>query len=155
MNKLIFLAVALGLSSYSFGAKWTYATSGDLESFYVDRDFYKYNAKNNTVDVWTKSVKKKVYVDEFYTRSKALYKYSCINKESKTLAFIEYDEQGQSLRSSTKPQGEFSLIFPDSIGEGIWSVACGTKGKGFKFTKSQLETIPADEFSKMKKDLGL
>lgn len=147
--------MALSLSGLSFGAKWTYATSGSLESYYVDRDFYNYDAKNDTVDVWTKSVKKKVYVDEFYTNSKALDRYSCANKKTKNLAFVEYDEQGGSLRSSTKPQSEFSLIFPDSIGEGIWSVACGAKGKGFRFTKSQLEIIPADELSKMKKDLGL
>jgi hypothetical protein len=155
MKKLIFLVVALSLSGFSFGAKWTYTTSGSLESFYIDRDFYKYDAKNNTVDVWTKSVKKKVYLDEFYTSSKALDRYSCADKKSKNLAFVEYDEQGGSLRSSTKPHGEFSLIFPDSIGEGIWSAACGTKGKGFKFTKSQLEIMPADDLSKMKKDLGL
>ena len=140
MKKIILICGMLA-SGFCFGANWTYVTSSNLESFYVDKDFYKYDSKSNTVDVWSKSVKKKIYLDEFYTNTKSLDRYSCGGKKSKTLASIKYNEDGEVLKSTTKPENDFSLIFPDSIGEGIWYVACGTKGKGFRFTKQQLETV--------------
>lgn len=147
MKKLIFIC-GLMASSFSFAATWTYVVSSENESFYIDKDFYKYDFKNGYVDVWTKSVKKKLMTDEFYTKTKGLERYSCASKKSKTLAFIEYSETGSALRSNTKPEIEYSLIFPDSIGESVWYAACATKGKGFKFNAKQLATIPADEFYK-------
>lgn len=139
--KKIILICGLLASGFSFGANWTYVTSSNLESFYIDRDFYRYDPKSNTVDVWSKSDKNKVYAKGFYTSSKSLKRYSCGSKKSKTLAYIKYDENGEVVKSTTKPENEFSVIFPDTIAEGIWYAACSTKGKGFKFTKQQLETV--------------
>lgn len=144
MKKLIFIC-GLMVSSFSFAANWVYVTSSsDAESFYIDRDFYKYDSKNGYVDVWTKSVKKKLMSDGFYTSTKSLERYSCASKKSKTLAFVKYSETGNALQSNSKPQAEYSLIFPDSIGESIWSVACATKGKGFKFTSQQINFTHAE-----------
>ena len=147
MKKLILICGLLA-SGFSFGANWTYVTSSNLESFYIDKDFYKYDVKNKTVDVWSKSEKKKIYLDEFYTSSKSLSRYSCINKQAKTLAYINYNEEGIAIKSSTKPEGEFSLIFPDSIGEGMWEVACRSKGKGFVFPEYRPELVPFENIPK-------
>lgn len=147
--KSLILIFGLLVSSLSLAANWTYVTSsGNGESFYIDKDFYKYDSKNGYVDVWTKSISKKLMSDEFYTKTKAFERYSCASKKAKTLAFIKYNENGTPLQSTTKANAEYSLIFPDSVGESIWYVACATKGKGFKFDAKQLATIPADQFYK-------
>lgn len=147
MKKLI-LICGLLVSGFSSGADWTYATSTGNESFWVDKSFYKYDGNAKTVDVWSKSIKKKLYSNDFYTSSKTLYRFSCPLKKVKQLAYVEYKEDGDTLKSTTKPEPNFNIIFPDSIGEGIWEVACKTNGKGFKFTKQQLETLPADRILK-------
>ena len=136
MKKLL-LICGLLTSTVSFGANWVYVvSSSNNQDIYVDKDFYKYNSNLKTVDVWTKTTKKKLYEEAYHTQSKALTRYSCENKSARTLAEVDYNESGESLRSSTKPASDFSLIFPDSIGEAIWYVACETKGKGFKLAKS-------------------
>lgn len=138
--KKILLMCGLLTSSFSFGASWTYVTSSNAESFWIDKAFYKYDPKSNTVDVWSRSDKSKAN-NEVYTSSKSLERYSCGGKKSKNLAYAKYNENGEVIKSITKPESEFSIIFPDTIAEAIWSVACSTKGKGFKFTKRQLETV--------------
>lgn len=144
MKRLILICGLLA-SGFSFGADWVYVTSSNLESFYIDKSFYKYDAKNSTVDVWMKSTKNKLYGGGEYTSSKSLDRISCKNKQSKTLAFINYNESGETLKSTTKPEKEFSLIFPDSIGESIWYAACSTKGKGFKFNYYRPELVPFEK----------
>lgn len=133
MKKILFIA-GLFAGSFSYGANWVYVTSSSSnQNFYIDKDFYKYNNNLKTVDVWDKTTKKKLFEDGYYTQSKTLTKYSCENKSAKTLAFVNYNESGETLKSSTKPEGEFSLIFPDSVGETMWRVVCDSRGKGFKF----------------------
>lgn len=139
MKKLI-LICGLLVSSFSFGADWVYATSSNTESFWIDKGFYKYNTKNNTVDVWSKAIKKKLSGDDFYTSSKSLDRYSCLDKSSKNLAYVEYREWGEVSKSSSTASKAFSIIFPDSIAESILEASCGSKGRGFKFTKRQSET---------------
>lgn len=147
MKKLILICGLLA-SGLGFGADWTYVISAQDESFWVDKSFYKYDGSAKTVDVWSKSIKKKLYGNDFYTNSKTLYRFSCPLKKVKILAYIEYKEDGNTLHSTTEPEPNFNIIFPDSIGEGIWEVACKTNGKGFKFTKNQLEMLPADKILK-------
>ncbi|MGR2920789.1 surface-adhesin E family protein [Acinetobacter sp. 1125_18A] len=137
MKKLI-LICGLFASSFSFGADWKYVTSTGSESFWVDKGYYKYDAKTKTVDLWSKSVRKKMYDKNYFTSSKTLNRISCPNKSIKQLAHVEYLESGDTSKSTTKPQANFSVIFPDSIGEGFWEVACKSGGKGFSFTKDQL-----------------
>lgn len=137
MKRLIFVCGVLA-SGFSFGADWVYITSSKSETFYIDKAFYNYNARNKTIDVWSKSVKNMGYGNEPYTSSKSLKKYSCSNKSSKYLAYVEYYENGSVLRSISTPNKNFSVIFPDTIEEAIWKAACSSNGKGFKFTKTQL-----------------
>lgn len=140
MKKLI-LIYGLLISGASFGADWAYVASGNNQDFYVDKSFYKYDGSTRTIDVWSKATQKKISENEYYTRSKTLVRYSCSNKTSKILANIEYGEGGGSLRSSTKPEINFSLIFPDSIDEAIWHAACSSKGKGFILPKHKGEFV--------------
>lgn len=140
MKRLILICGLLA-SGFSFGADWVYVTSSaSSEAFWLDKSFYKYDAKNNTVDAWVRSTKGKLYGEGAYVASKTLDRISCGAKKSKTLAFIKYNESGETIKSSTKPESEFSLIFPDTIGESVWDVACKSKGKGFRFTEAQLNT---------------
>lgn len=132
-------------SSACFGADWKYVTEGGGMSFYLDKSFYKYDASSKTVDVWTKTTKKKLFEESYYTSSKTLTKYSCANKESKLLANIEYDTNGNVLNSNTKPNSRFELIFPDSVGETIWETACQSKGKGFIFPKYEHEYVDLEK----------
>ncbi|WP_335955265.1 surface-adhesin E family protein [Acinetobacter guillouiae] len=143
--KIWVLICGLLASSLSFGADWVYVNSSNSESFWVDKGFYKYNVKNNTVDVWNKAIKKKSNSNDFYTSSKSLERYSCMDKSSKNLAYVEYKESGEVSKSYSTPSKSFSVIFPDSIAEGIWEVACSSKGRGFRFSKKQLETLSVFE----------
>lgn len=144
MKKLIFISGLLA-STICFGADWRYVTSGGGLGFYVDNSFYKYDASSKTVDVWTKTTKKDIFNDNYYTSSKTLTKYSCVNKESKQLANIEYSSNGSVLNSSTKLNGKFELIFPDSVGEVIWEISCSSKGKGFAFPKYEPEYVDLEK----------
>lgn len=132
MKKLI-LICGLLVSGFSFGADWRYVSEGGGLTFYIDKSFYKYDIPNKTIDVWTKTVKKKLFDEGHYTSSKALTRYSCTSKESKFLANIEYDADGAVLSSNTKPNSRFELIFPDTVAEDIWTSSCLLKGKGFSF----------------------
>ncbi|ARG18759.1 hypothetical protein B7L44_07020 [Acinetobacter nosocomialis] len=142
MKKIIFLTAFLA-SSLSFGADWRYAASTDADSYWVDKSFYKYDSKNNSIDVWSKSVTKKLGLNEFYTKSKSLDKYSCVDKAVKNIAYVEYNVDGSVSKSSTSAASKFTIIFPDSIAESIWEIACSTKGKGFKFSKFQQQFFDA------------
>lgn len=137
MRKYIALLATL-ISTSAFSADWVYAVSSGTESFWIDKSFYKFDTKSKTVDVWSKSIKKNLS-NEFYTGSKSLIRYSCLDKTSKILAHVEYRSDGSVSSSKTSPETKFSLIFPDSIAEGMWSIACSSKGKGFTFSKMQLE----------------
>ncbi|WP_336948626.1 surface-adhesin E family protein [Acinetobacter junii] len=136
MKSLIALS-CLFFSTMCFSADWGYAASSNDTSYWIDREFYKYDGKSNNVDIWTKSVTKKTEGSEFYTKTKSLNRYSCINKEYKNLAFIEYKEDGSVEFSSSKPDTTFSIIFPETVAEGLWEVACKSKGKGLRFNEYQ------------------
>lgn len=143
MKKLI-LIFGLFASNFSFGADWKYIAEGGGLTFYVDKSFYKYDTANKSIDVWTKTAKKKLFDEGYYDSSKTLTRYSCANKESKLLANIEYDANGAVLNSNTKPNSRFELIFPDSVAEMIWSSSCLSKGKGFSFSKYEPERVPKE-----------
>ncbi|WP_336952030.1 surface-adhesin E family protein [Acinetobacter sp. AS167] len=144
MKKLILICGFLA-SSLSYGADWIYVTEGGGLSFFIDKSFYKYDSSNKTVDVWTKTTKKKIFDGSYYTSSKTLTKYSCANMESRILANIEYDTDGSVLSSNTKPSSRFELIFPDSVGETIWVSSCLSQGKGFNFPKYEPEFVDLDK----------
>lgn len=107
-------------------------SSSNGDTYYVDESFFKYDSKNQTMDVWDKSEKKKTLSDDTYTSSKSLTRYSCSDKSLKILAIVEYNFDGTVRNSSTTPSKNFSLIFPETISEAFWHVACDNKGKGLK-----------------------
>ncbi|EHU1846328.1 surface-adhesin E family protein [Acinetobacter baumannii] len=136
MKKLILL-LGFSVSNLCFAADWVYVAAGGGQNFFIDKSFYKYDAANKTVDVWSKATQKKLNDDLYYTESKTLIRYLCPSKSSKNLATISYSESGSVIKSSTKPAPDFSIIFPDTIDETIWEVACSTRGKGFKLYKPE------------------
>ncbi|MFX9828956.1 surface-adhesin E family protein [Acinetobacter baumannii] len=142
--KNLILVLGLSLSNLCFGADWVYVTSGGNQNFFIDQNYYKYDVTQKTVDVWSKVTQKKLMEDDYYTKSKTLIRYLCPSKSSKNLATVTYDESGNVFKSSTKPAPGFSLIFPETVDEKIWEVACSTKGKGLKLyepEKVNLEKI--------------
>ncbi|WP_154650429.1 surface-adhesin E family protein [Acinetobacter tjernbergiae] len=140
MKKFI-LACGLIIPSISFGADWGYVVSTDDTSYWIDKEFYKYDFKNNKVDIWVKSVSKKSNEMKFYTKSKLLNRYSCINKEYRNIAYSEYTEDNKVTYSASVPEENIRVIFPETIAEELWKVACKTKGKGLKFTKYQQQIV--------------
>lgn len=136
MKKLILISSLL-ISSFSFGADWALVTqSEDNESsYFVDKSYYKYDAKNKMVEIWvqTKEYKSPNSMEKFVS-TKALAQYDCIGKRSKALASIKYNSDGYVLSSSSQPSKSFDIIFPDTIGESYWEAACKTKGNGLYLT---------------------
>ncbi|MEO9279249.1 surface-adhesin E family protein [Acinetobacter sp. WA-87] len=145
--KKIFLLLGLLSPINCFAANWVYVTSSSNESYYVDKDYYHYDAKNKTVEIWSKSVGKKSDGSGFYTSSKSLDKYYCSMKKFKSIAFVEYAQSGNVTKSRDTPSANLNLIFPETIAEGIWKVACNSNGKGFRFSKYQSETGDASSIS--------
>lgn len=141
MKKIAFILGVI-VPSLSHGADWVYVTSGDKESFYIDKSYYNFDSKSNTVEVWERSTKPKFEnKNQEYTFSKSLAVYSCANKRVKQVAGVKYTETGSVLSSSSTPKAQFEIIFPETIGESLWKVACQTKGKGLKFPKYEPEFV--------------
>lgn len=152
--KKILLGVLLAVSSSLMAADWKFAApSPDGGDIYVDATYYNYKGQTNIVDAWFKT-------DEFispesedmYTKSKNLWRFSCLDREAVLLSFVTYDVKQKILESYTQPEKnpKMSVIVPDSVGESIWEVACTTKGKGFKLPKWRLgKRISAEEMKKL------
>lgn len=146
MKNILFIFVFL-ISSLSYGAEWRYATSStNGDDYYVDRSFFKYDSKNQTMDIWDKSERKKMLSDEVFTVSKSLTRYSCSNKSIKTLAIVEYNQDGTVKNSSTTTSKNFSLIFPETVSETLWHIACDNKGKGLKFREYKPEYVAPSSY---------
>lgn len=132
MKKLIFISGLL-VSGFSSGADWVLVTqSDDLESsHYIDKSYYKYDSKNMTSQIWVQTQDYKKYNSmEKYVSSKGLTLYDCASKRYKNLASISYRSDGFVLNTFNQPAKDFSVIFPDTVGESYWNAACKTKGKG-------------------------
>jgi hypothetical protein len=132
MKKLI-LITGLLASSFSFGADWVLVTqSDDSESnHYIDKSYYKYDSKNMTSQIWVQTENYKTHDSmEKYVSSKGLTLYDCAGKRYKNLASISYSPNGLVLNSFNHPAKDFSIIFPDTVGESYWEAACKNKGKG-------------------------
>lgn len=141
MKRLV-LIYGLLVSSFSFGAEWSYvASSSNGANFFIDKDFYVFDEKNKTTDVWVKSDKKSGLSNERYAASKALIRFSCTSKKQKYLAETTYDQFGGALTSSDRPDVNYKLIFPDTIAEELWVAACASKGKGLKLPKVKVATM--------------
>lgn len=138
MRKYFVLPIAF-LSSFAFSAEWSYVSSGSNgDDFYVDRSYYKYDLKSKTVDMWVKSEKTSLFdKNKRYTSSKALNRYSCTGKSSKSLAYAAYNDNGSVLNQTSTPESDFKIIFPDTINESLWEVACKSNGKGLFLPQQQ------------------
>ena len=140
MKKLILICGLLA-SGFSFGAEWAYISSSSNGSdFFIDKDFYVFDEKNKTTDVWAKAEKKTGLSNNTYVASKTLIRFSCTSKKQKYLAEITYDQFGSVLKSSDKPDINYQLIFPDTIAEELWAAACASKGKGLKLPRIKIAT---------------
>ena len=126
-------------SGASFGANWIYIGSDSTDSkFYIDYDYYKYSKTINTVDLWYR-------VDsesngKSYTSQKTLTRYDCNNKKYKDLSRVNYFSSG--IVSDTYEHhpslSEYRVVFPDTMGEVLWGVACGTPSKGLDFKYKEI-----------------
>lgn len=132
MKKLILICGLLA-SGFSFGADWVYVTnSKDGSRYYVDYDYYKYDKTLNTSELWYKA--EEVSNGNPYTERKALTKYNCKHKEYKDLSIATYFPSGSIKNTySSNYYSEYRTIFPDTVGEDLYSVACGTPNKGLDF----------------------
>lgn len=136
------------IPAFSFGADWVLVTqSDDSESnHYIDKSYYKYDSKNMTSQIWTQTEKYKTPNSmEKYVSSKGLTLYDCVGKRYKNLASISYSSNGFILNNFNQPAKDFSVIFPDTVGESYWNAACKTKGKGL-YLPPQREFINARRF---------
>ncbi len=156
--KNIFFIFVLMFSGVSYGANWAYVAyseSGDV--FYLDVSHYKYDNRTSSVDVWVRvdsktginsNLAKMLDIEpseKTYTHSKSLNRYSCSNKNVKALASVSYDPNGRVLNSASKPNSNFTIIFPDSVDEVIWTAVCSQKGKGIILPKYKPEFVDLEK----------
>lgn len=140
--KRFILIIGLLSSGFSFGADWKFAAVGaNGDRMYVDSSQYNYNKKTNTIAAWFEIVKyKNSEGDETYVDSKYLFQFSCLDKKSKLLAYVNYNTNGEVISSDSRDgkNVKFNIIIPDSVGEDLWKVACTSRGNGFRYPKYQL-----------------
>ena len=147
MKRLILICGLLA-SGFSFGADWVLvAQSADNESsHYIDKSYYKYDGINMTSQIWVQTKNYKTPDSmERYVSSKGLTLYDCVGKRYKNLASISYSSNGFILSNFNKPEKDFSIVFPDTIGESYWNAACKNKGKGL-YLPPQQDFINAKRF---------
>jgi hypothetical protein len=136
------MSLLLGISPLSFTADWVWVTS-DVQgnTFYVDRDHYSFNKEKKTSDLWymvkkenklAKLLDSEITQIQLYTSSKEFVRYSCSQKKAKRLAVINYGISGDVL-STQEGSSTYSTIYPDSVNELLWQIACDTPAKGFDF----------------------
>ncbi|MFJ1518455.1 surface-adhesin E family protein [Acinetobacter sp. ABJ_C1_1] len=136
MNKILIFFVVF-ISSYTTAADWVFATKTKQENFYVDRTYYKYQKKDGLAEIWWKSEKR---IDEPYTTSKALIQYDCLRKKSRYQAYVDYNYDG-SVKSEPKYLDKtFGIVYPDTVDEELWKIACNTKGNGLDLKYQLSET---------------
>jgi hypothetical protein len=142
MKKLILICGLLA-SGLSFGADWVFATSSkDGSSYYIDYDYYKYDKVLNTSDIWYKV--EEISGGKSYTERKALTKYNCKYKEYKDLSIATYLPSGSTKDTySSNYYSEYRTVFPDTVGEDLYNVACGTPSKGLDFKYPDLVNFKA------------
>lgn len=129
MKKIALTWLISLLCGGAYAADWVFVAEGpDADTdYYVDSSSYKYNSKSRVAEVWHK--RNDFRGLEEYTDSKTLTAYDCIGKREKTIAQVIYTFDGKSNQTVSKPT-QYSIIFPDTIGEALWTAACKTKGKG-------------------------
>lgn len=139
MKKLI-LVCGLLTSGFSFGADWIFiGSSKGGDKFYIDYDYYNYDKKSNVVKLWYKVEEKHNGV--YYTEEKTLAEYYCGgNGRSKVLSAVYYHPNGEVKNTfESNYYTESTVVFPDTTGEFLHKVACGTPGKGLDFKYLNLE----------------
>ncbi len=140
MKKLIAIFGLLA-SSFSFGADWVYIGSSKAQDkFYVDFDYYNYNKISNKVRLWYKVEER--HNEGYYTEQKTLAEYYCGDDRSKALSAIYYYPNGGVRKTfESNYLTESTAVFPDTSGEDIYKVACGTPGKGLDFKYLELDVF--------------
>lgn len=132
MKKIILLSILM-VGGNIYAAEWILATASKQDKFYVDKSYYKYNKSNGISELWWKSEK---LIEKPYTTSKGLTQYDCINKKSRSLAYVEYKYDGSVLSNVNNKDKNYGIIYPDTVNEELWKIACHLKGKGL-YLKTQ------------------
>lgn len=142
--KKIILVCGLFVSSFGFGADWVYVGSSKVQDkFYIDFDYYNYDKINNKARLWYKVEEKRN--GGHYTEQKTLTEYHCGSSRSKALSAVYYYPNGEvreTFESNYLTQS--TVVFPDTTGEYIYKVACGTAGKGLDFKDKSIDEM--DDF---------
>lgn len=149
MKKNIFILLACLISGGAYAADWEYLTTSTSDTdIYVDKSFYKYDQNKKTSNIWVKAEKKNPVNGEYYVLERSLSQFSCSGKSTRDLAYAKYNEQGKVMYSDTTPEKNFATIFPDTISERLWHVACDTRGKGLKLN-SRPELLSPEEVKEL------
>ncbi|MCM1964198.1 hypothetical protein NCY62_13735 [Acinetobacter pittii] len=135
----IVLVCGLLASGFAYSADWVYVTkSKDGEKYYVDYDYYKYDKKSNNSELWYKV--EGINNGNSYTERKVLTKYSCNSKLYKDLSIATYFPSGMVKDTySSNYYSEYRTVFPDTVGEELYKVACDTPEKGLDFKNLNIE----------------
>ncbi|MGZ8983615.1 MAG: surface-adhesin E family protein [Methylotenera sp.] len=125
MRKVI-LMLLLAVMSNSAMAKWIYVAGSDESSFYADISTIR--KSGNIVKMWTLSDKNENSNDGKWQSYKSLGEYDCKEEKTRSISKSSFSKNmggGEVLYTSLI--GKWSPIPPNSIGAGLWKVACGTE----------------------------
>lgn len=130
-----FIASLFCLAAFSANAAdWVMVATTKNQNVYIDNSSYSFDKNNKTVQFWEKFVNANEKSTKYDTKSLSVY--NCKNKTSFKKTAVEYYNDGTTKGSYGKTASHD--IVPDTIGDELWSIACGTFGKGFDYKYNKL-----------------
>jgi len=128
--KRLLMGLMLVITAGTASAEWTFADANDDYIQYVDRATIR--KSGNLVKMWGlrdfKTMQKSGAGDS-YLSSKAQLEYDCKEEKARILAFSWFSGQmgNGNVVVSNFDTDIWTPIFPNSIGEVLWKIACGKK----------------------------
>lgn len=128
--KRLLLITLLVLSSSPAYAEWVVSSSSKMRgTAYADPDTIQRNG--NLVKMWRLFDLKTADTQRGipFLSSKGLDEYDCTEERSRIIASFNYSGQMGSgeIVSSDTGSGNWALVMPGSVDQGLWKVACGKK----------------------------
>ena len=122
--KRLLMGLMLVMTATAASAEWTRV--GETDEFVKYVDIATIRRNGNLVKMWVLQDFKRLQKEGHFSDI-SLMEYDCSEERGRFFAYSIYDGKmggGRSLRTSDGPL-RWSQIFPNSIGETQWKIACG------------------------------
>jgi len=155
----ILLIALIAIVFAQIDEKWLYVGTTEKENYYIDTTTIEKTPEKRGARIWVKTEpaegflsfireekkelnKKFIHLDrqgnemwdylgyDYYDHTLTLYQIDCTSRRIKAFSVIDYDFNGNVLRSESQENGySWEYVVPGSIGEKLYYTLCGKKKK--------------------------